>query len=61
MNIKPIKNELDYRRILKVVGSLMDAKPNSPEGDKLDVLTTLAEAWEAKHHAIEAPHPNVRE
>lgn len=35
----------------------MDARPNSPEGDRLDVLVTLVEAWELKHHAIQAPDP----
>ena len=57
MNIKPIKTDRDYRRILREIENLMDAKPGSADGDKLDVLATLAEAWEAKHHAIEAPDP----
>ena len=57
MEIKPIKNERDYRRALKKIDSLMDAKANSPEGDVLDVLVTLAEAWEEKHHPIDAPDP----
>lgn len=57
MDIKPIKSERDYRRVLKEIEALMDAKANSPEGDSLDILVTLAEAWEAKHHPIEAPDP----
>ena len=57
MDIKPIRNDRDYRRVLKDIDALMDAKPNSAEGDRLDVLVTLAEAWEGKHHAIEAPDP----
>jgi HTH-type transcriptional regulator/antitoxin HigA len=57
MDIKPIKNERDYRRVLTQIESLMDAKANTAEGDRLDVLATLAEAWERKHHAIEAPDP----
>jgi len=57
MDIKPIKNERDYRRVLIEIEALMDAKANSPEGDRLDVLVTLAEAWEAKHHPIDAPDP----
>ena len=57
MDIKPIKNERDYRRVLKEIEALMDAKANSPEGDRLDILATLAEAWEAKHHPIDAPDP----
>jgi HTH-type transcriptional regulator/antitoxin HigA len=57
VDIKPIKTERDYRRVMKDIEGLMDAKANSPEGDRLDVLVTLAEAWEEKHHAIEAPDP----
>jgi HTH-type transcriptional regulator/antitoxin HigA len=57
MQIKPIKNERDYRRILKEIDRLMDAKANTPAGDRLDVLATLAEAWEEKHHPIDAPDP----
>ncbi len=57
MEIKPIKNERDYRRVMKDIEGLMDAEANSPDGDRLDVLTRLADAWEEKHHAIEAPDP----
>jgi HTH-type transcriptional regulator/antitoxin HigA len=57
MSIKPIKSERDYRRALKEVDALMDAKANSVEGDRLDVLVTLIEKWEETHHAIEAPDP----
>jgi HTH-type transcriptional regulator/antitoxin HigA len=57
MDIKPIKNKRDYRRVLKEIELLMDAKANTADGDKLDVLATLAQAWEEKHLAIEAPDP----
>jgi len=57
MDIKPIKNERDYRRVMKEIDSLMDAKANTAGGDRLDVLVTLAEAWENKHHSIESPDP----
>lgn len=57
MNVKPIKNDRDYRRALKEIDALIDARANTPEGDRLDVLVTLVEAWEAKHHPIEAPNP----
>jgi HTH-type transcriptional regulator / antitoxin HigA len=53
MKIKPIKNEQRYRRVLKEIDTLMDAKANTAAGDRLDVLVTLAEAWEEQHHAIE--------
>jgi HTH-type transcriptional regulator/antitoxin HigA len=57
MNIKPIKSERDYRRVLKEIESLMDAKANTPQGDRLDVLATLAEGWEEKHYPIDPPDP----
>lgn len=57
MDIKPIKNDRDYRRVLAEIDTLMDAKANTAAGDRLDVLVTLADAWEEKHHAIEAPDP----
>jgi HTH-type transcriptional regulator / antitoxin HigA len=57
INIKPIKSERDYQRALKEIDKLMDAKPNTPEGDTLDVLVTLVEKWEEVHHAIGPPDP----
>jgi HTH-type transcriptional regulator / antitoxin HigA len=57
MDIKPIKNERDYRAVLKEIDMLMDAKAKSADGDRLDVLATLAEAWEEKHHPVDAPDP----
>ena len=55
MTIKPIHSERDYHRALTAIEGLMDARPNTPEGDRLDVLATLVEAWEERHHAIKAP------
>jgi HTH-type transcriptional regulator / antitoxin HigA len=57
MEIKPIKSERDYRRALKQIDQLMGARRNTAEGDRLDVLVTLVEAWEQKHHRIDAPTP----
>ena len=57
MNIKPIKTETDYKEALQVVENLMDAKTDTPEGDSLDVLVTLIEAYEAKHHPVPPPDP----
>ena len=57
MNIAPIKSERDYRRALKEVEGLMDARRNTPEGDRLDVLATLVEAWERKHYPMDLPDP----
>jgi len=57
MNIKPIKTETDYTEALQAVENLMDAKIDTPEGDNLDVLVTLIEAYEEKHHPILPPEP----
>ena len=57
MDIRPIKTKKDHANALKRIDQLMSAKANSPEGDELDVLVTLVEAYEAKHYAIDAPDP----
>jgi HTH-type transcriptional regulator/antitoxin HigA len=57
MMIKPIKTERDYRKTLKEIEGLWDAKPNTPKGDRLDVLVTLVEAYEERHYKIEPPDP----
>lgn len=57
MNIKPIKTGADYRATLKKVETLMTAKPNTSEGDKLDVLATLIEAYEREHFPLDLPDP----
>jgi len=57
MNIRPIKTEEDYNNTLTQIESLMDAKPNTPQMDELEVLTTLVEAYEAQHYVIYAPDP----
>ena len=57
MNIKPIKNKQDYQSTLTLIDALMSARPNTKEMDKLEVLTTLVEAYEAQHYKIDAPDP----
>ena len=57
MDIKPIRTESDYREALKRIETLMDARENTPEGDLLDVLVTLVEAYEAKHYQVDLPDP----
>lgn len=57
MKITPIKTVADYRRTLGEIERLMAAQPNTPEGDRLDVLTTLVEAYEARHYPMDAPTP----
>ena len=57
MHIKPIKSEADYDAALTAIDRLMGATPGTPEGDELDILVTLVEAYEAAHWPIEAPDP----
>ena len=57
MDIKPIKTEQDYNMTLSKIEGLMVAKPNTPQMDKLEVLTTLVEVYEEQHYTINAPDP----
>jgi HTH-type transcriptional regulator / antitoxin HigA len=59
MNIRPLHTEADYRAALKIVSDLIDADPEagSPQGDRLEILGILVEAYEAKHYAIDLPDP----
>ena len=47
MHIKPIKTKKDHAAALKRIDALMRAKANTPDGDELDILVTLVEAYEA--------------
>jgi HTH-type transcriptional regulator/antitoxin HigA len=57
MQIKPIKTKADHRAALKELERLMDARPGTPAGDRLEVLTTLVERYESPHEPIEPPNP----
>jgi HTH-type transcriptional regulator/antitoxin HigA len=57
VGIKPIKTEEDYRATLSEIESLMRAAPDSPEGERLDVLATLVEAYERQHFPMDPPDP----
>lgn len=59
MDIKPIRTEADYKAALKEVAALMESDPalGTPDGDRLDVLVTLVQAFEARHYAINLPDP----
>jgi len=57
MEIKPIKTKADYRAALKEVETLMAAGAGTPDGERLDVLVTLVEAFERKHYRLELPDP----
>ena len=59
MEIRPIRTQADYRAALKVVSALVDVDPKrgTLEADRLEVLGTLLEAYEAQHFPIELPDP----
>lgn len=57
MDINPIKTESAYQAALNEIEELMEALPDTPAGDRLDILTTLVEAYESRHYPIEAPDP----
>ena len=57
MDIKPIRTEQDYQDALTAISGLMCAEFGTPEGDRLDVLATLVEAWERQHYPMDAPDP----
>ena len=57
MEIRPIKNEEDYAAALSEIEKRMDAEPGTPEGDRLDVLTTLVERYESLHFPMDLPDP----
>ena len=59
MNIRPIRTEADYRAALGDIAALMesDRVPGTPSGDRLDILATLVQAYEARHFPIDAIGP----
>jgi HTH-type transcriptional regulator/antitoxin HigA len=57
MQIHPIRTEADHDWAVARIAELMGAKPDSAEGEELEILATLVDAYEAKHHAIDAPDP----
>jgi HTH-type transcriptional regulator/antitoxin HigA len=57
MEIRPIKTDADYERALADIEQLWGAAENTPEGDRLDILLTLVEAYEKDHYPIDPPDP----
>jgi len=57
MNIHPIRTEADYQAALNEIKNLFDAESNTPQGDRLEVLTTLVEAYEEQDYFLPAPDP----
>lgn len=57
MDIKPIKTEVAYRAALQRLETIFDAKPDTPEGDELEILALVVDDYENRHYAIDAPDP----
>ena len=57
MNIKPIRSDADYRAMLADIDGLMAAAPDSEDGERLDELVTLVQAWEREHFPMDLPDP----
>ena len=57
VEIKPIRTEQDYERVLAEIARLFDAEPNTLAGDKLEVLSILVEKYEDRHYAVPLPDP----
>ena len=57
MQVKPIKTEADYHAALREIEDLWGAEESTPDGDRLEVLATLVEAYEESHFPIDIPDP----
>ena len=55
--LKPIRSEADHEAALAEIERLWGAKAETPEGDRLDILATLIDAYEAEHDPIDPPDP----
>lgn len=57
VEVEPIRSDEDYETALGEIEALIGARPGTAEGDRLDVLVTLIQAYEAMHHPVDAPDP----
>ena len=57
MDIRPIRTKQDHERALRRIETLMDAEVGTEEGDELEVLATLVEAYEEKHFPMDTADP----
>jgi HTH-type transcriptional regulator/antitoxin HigA len=56
-NLKPIRTEADYEAALAEIARLWGARAGTPEGDRLDILATLVDAYENEHYPMDPPDP----
>lgn len=59
MEIKPIRSNADYQAALKEIENLLEGQPGTADGDRLDVIITLVEAYEREHFPIPEPDDPV--
>jgi len=59
MDIRPIRTDADYRAAMREIAAFFDhePKPGTPDGDRFDILLTLAEAYETRHFPVDLPDP----
>src|ERR1700674_655719 len=57
MEIRPIKTKSDYEEAMRRIEAVWGAAPGTSQGDELDVLVTLAEAYEREHSPVDLPDP----
>lgn len=57
MDLKPIKNEKDYRNALERLELIFDAPTDTKEGDEAEILSLMIENYENEHYPIESPDP----
>ena len=56
-DVRPIRTEADHEAALEEVAGLWGAASGTPEGDRLDVLATLIDDYEARHYPMDPPDP----
>jgi len=56
-NLKPIKTRADYEVAVTEMKRLWGAKSGTPDGDRLDILATLVDTYEARHFPMDPPDP----
>jgi HTH-type transcriptional regulator / antitoxin HigA len=56
-NLKPLKSEKDYQAALKEIERVWGARLGTPDGDRLDILATLVDAYETEHCPMDPPDP----
>jgi HTH-type transcriptional regulator/antitoxin HigA len=57
MEIKPIHTKAEHKQALKEIETLITTKADTLDGDRLDILVTMVEAYEKKHYPIDLPDP----